>query len=90
MYKRQVLVSKRVLVGENKVPGVIGAKAIHMTTPAERKIALKLDQLYIDIGAPDKAAAQTWVHLGDYVSFFSPYQRKMCIRDRTLTAWSTP
>lgn len=70
----RVLVSKRVLVGEDKVPGVIGAKAIHMTTPAERKIALKMNQLYIDIGAPDKAAAESRVHLGDYVSFLSPYQ----------------
>ena len=33
------LVGKPVLVGRNLVPGVIGAKAIHMTTPEERKVA---------------------------------------------------
>lgn len=44
------LVGKSVIVGKDHLPGVIGAKPIHMTTPEERKTALKLDQMRIDMG----------------------------------------
>lgn len=44
------LVGKPVTIGRDHVPGVIGAKAIHLTTPEERKQVLKVDQLRIDIG----------------------------------------
>jgi tetrahedral aminopeptidase len=44
------LVGKQVLVGKNKVPGVIGARAIHLTTEEERKKKIPLDQLRIDVG----------------------------------------
>lgn len=46
------LVGKPVIVGRDHIPGVIGAKAIHLTTPDERKTALRLEQLRIDLG-PD-------------------------------------
>ena len=55
---RRVLLGKRVTVGEKKLPGVIGLKAIHLTTPEERKKVPKLTDLYIDIGAKNKADAQ--------------------------------
>lgn len=44
------LAGKPVLVGREHIPGVIGAKAVHLTTPEERKTALKLEQLRIDLG----------------------------------------
>ena len=44
------LVGKPVSIGRGHVPGVIGAKAIHLTTPEERQQVLKVDQLRIDIG----------------------------------------
>lgn len=44
------LVGKPVTIGRDHIPGVIGAKAIHLTTPEERKQVLKVDQLRIDIG----------------------------------------
>lgn len=65
----RVAVSKRVLIGEDAVPGVIGAKAIHLQTREEFKAALKHKDLYIDIGAKDKADAEKYVKLGDHVSF---------------------
>ncbi|HPL81720.1 MAG TPA: hypothetical protein PLU23_04360, partial [Anaerolineaceae bacterium] len=34
------LVGKQVIVGRDHVPGIIGAKAIHLTTPEERKQTL--------------------------------------------------
>lgn len=68
---RRVVIGKPVTVGENKVPGVIGLKAIHMTTKAERKKSPKVDELYIDVGAKDKAAAEKLVNVGDYGAFVS-------------------
>lgn len=69
----RVVVSKRVLIGENKVPGVIGAKAIHLQTPAERERVLSHKELRIDIGARNREAAEKLVSPGDYVSFDAPF-----------------
>lgn len=44
------LPGKPVIVGREHLPGVIGAKAIHLTTPDERKNTLKIDQMRIDMG----------------------------------------
>ncbi len=70
---KRVLVSKPVLVGKDKIPGVIGAKPIHLQNREEWKNALNIEQLYIDIGAEDKAAAEGLVSIGDYVIFDSEY-----------------
>lgn len=69
----RILVSKPVLIGKNKVPGVIGAKPIHLQTDDERKKPLTIDQLYIDIGANDRYEALGAVQLGDYVTFATSY-----------------
>lgn len=69
----RVLVSKRVLVGKNRVPGLIGYKAVHLQDAAECKTAVKTKQLYIDIGAPDRAAAEKLCGKGDYVTFDSGF-----------------
>ncbi len=44
------LVGKAVWVGKSHVPGVIGTKPVHLTTAKERKNAITLDSLRIDIG----------------------------------------
>jgi tetrahedral aminopeptidase len=44
------LPGKAVLVGREHLPGVIGAKPIHQTTPDERKNKIKLSSLRIDLG----------------------------------------
>lgn len=69
----RVIVSKKVLIGDDKVPGVIGAKAIHLQSAAERTKVLGHDQLYIDIGASDKASAERLVKPGDFVAFDSDW-----------------
>lgn len=69
----RVLVSKVVEIGTDKIRGVIGAKAIHLQEPDERKKALKHKQLYIDIGAKNKSDAEKKVSVGDYISFSSEY-----------------
>ncbi len=68
---RRILLGKQVTVGEKAVPGVIGLKAVHLTTAEERKKTPKLTELYIDIGAKDKEEALTQVELGDVCAFVS-------------------
>lgn len=68
---RRVVIGKPVAVGENKVLGVIGLKAIHMTTKAEREKTPKVDELYIDIGAKDRESAEKLVSVGDCGAFVS-------------------
>ena len=69
----RVIVSKRVLAGENSLPGVIGAMAIHLQSRADREKVLGYDDLYIDIGAKDKAEALEKCPPGSYACFDSPY-----------------
>ena len=69
----RVLLGQRVRVGEKKVPGVIGIKAVHMTTPEERKTCVKISDMYMDIGAQSKEQAEEVVRLGDYAAFDSDY-----------------
>jgi len=68
---RRVLLGKRVTVGDNKATGIIGLKAIHMTSPEERKRVPKLEEYYIDIGAKDKEEAEKLVSIGDCGVFVS-------------------
>ncbi|MEY8415197.1 M42 family metallopeptidase [Tissierella praeacuta] len=70
---KRILVSKPVLVGKDKIMGVIGAKPIHLQKKEEWKRALTLDELYIDIGVKSKEEAEKLVAIGDYVSFASDY-----------------
>jgi endoglucanase len=65
----RVLAGKRVVVGEEAIPGVIGLKAIHLLTAEERKKVAKVEQMYIDIGAEDEKDAAAAVRLGDYAVF---------------------
>lgn len=59
------LVAKPVIVGRDHVPGVIGAKPIHLTTPDERKKPLSLDNLRMDVGNE----ASSKVKVGDRATF---------------------
>ena len=68
-----VMVSKKVLVGENAINGVIGAKAIHLQKKSERNKGIEIEELYIDIGAKDKKDAEKRVSLGDFATFDSEY-----------------
>lgn len=65
------LLSKPVQIGSANIPGVIGAKAVHLQKKEEREKAVEIDKLYIDIGARDKEDAEKAVKVGDYISFLS-------------------
>ena len=64
------LPGKAVLVGADHVPGVIGARPIHLTTAEERKEKIPLDALRIDVGP-----GTTKVKLGDRAAFATRFQR---------------
>lgn len=66
---RRVLLGKRVFIGPNRVPAVVGSKPIHLTTKDERKSIPKLDQLYLDLGAENRTEAEKLVSLGDVAAF---------------------
>ena len=65
------LVGKPVLVGHDHIPGVIGAKPIHLTTSNERKNTISLDALRIDIGLEENPK----INVGDRATFATRFSR---------------
>ncbi len=63
----QVLVAQRIrFLGRNgDVFGVIGKKPIHLMKPDEREKASKITDLWVDIGAANKAEASEHLAIGD-------------------------
>jgi endoglucanase len=64
-----VLLAQRVdllATGGRKIPGSIGCKPPHFLKPAEREKVLKLESMYIDVGARNRAEVEEWgVMVGD-------------------------
>ncbi len=70
----RVIISKKVTVGDNKIPGVIGMKAVHLQKKSERETVPEVSSLYIDIGTKTKDDALSKVKLGDYVAFDTSFE----------------
>jgi tetrahedral aminopeptidase len=70
----RVLPARTVLIGEKRVPGVIGVKPVHLTERAERDKVMEWKQLCIDIGASGKAEAERLVQRGDCAVFATEYR----------------
>lgn len=66
---RRVIIGKKVKVGPRKLRGVIGIKAYHLVSEEEEKTPPKMEDLYVDIGAKNKAEAEKLVELGDQITF---------------------
>jgi putative aminopeptidase FrvX len=64
------LAGKAVLVGKDHLPGVIGARPIHLTTAEERKQKIPLDALRIDMGLGGGKVSP-----GDRAVFATRFQR---------------
>ena len=64
------LPGKAVLVGKENLPGVIGARPIHLTTPEELKHRIPLEDLRIDLGPGENK-----VKSGDRAVFATRFQR---------------
>lgn len=68
-FDERILPGLAVRVGKNKIPGVIGAKPVHLTTKEEREKPISEDKLFIDIGSN----AAKLVKKGDYAVLDSSY-----------------
>jgi len=62
----RLLLAKRVIVGEKRIPGVIPAPPIHLTKEEQMGQTIPIEQLVIDIGASSEEEAKGLVKLGDY------------------------
>lgn len=71
----RVVFGKSVRIGEQRLPGVIGAKALHQCSDEEKETPAKLSDLYIDIGAESREQAEEFVLPGDRAIFDSPFLR---------------
>jgi endoglucanase len=69
----RVLLGKRVRVGPDKLPGVIGAKPIHLLSSQERGKVVKIDSMRIDMGLTSKDAAIKKADLGTRAGFDTPF-----------------
>lgn len=68
-----VVIGRQVKVGKNEMPGVVGSKAVHKLTKAEREKKPEMESLYVDFGATDAEDAEKYVSLGDIIYFSSEY-----------------
>ena len=84
----QVVTGQRVVVYGRKGPvaGVIGKKPIHLLSEEDRKRPMKLQDLWIDIGAPNKEAAEELVEIGDCATVELAYREML---DERITAVAT-
>ncbi len=69
----RVMVSKTVSF-KNGISGVIGFKAVHLQTAAERKADVREEELFIDIGADSHDEALSLVKIGDTAVFKGDYE----------------
>ncbi len=67
----------------NIVRGVLGKKAVHMMRGADEPAKLKIEDVWIDIGAKDKEDAKKRVSIGDIITYSS--QIEMLSEDLIVT-----
>ena len=82
----RVIVGKRLLVGENAIPGLLGSKAIHLVKKDEFDNPTKTSDLYIDIGAESREEAEKLVSPGERAVFDSDFCEfgEDCVLGRAL------
>lgn len=70
----RLLLAKGVIVGQQRLPGVIVAPPVHLTELEQREQVIKIDQLKIDIGATSQDEAASLVKIGDYAVFDTRFE----------------
>lgn len=60
-----VIGGRRIILGENKLLGVVASKAIHLQKPEERGMCIPISEMYIDIGCTTKEDAKKHISVGD-------------------------
>ena len=64
-----VLVGKKVYVGSEKIPGILGLCPVHLQDKSKREGVPAEEDLYVDIGAASLEEAASMVSLGDTATF---------------------
>ena len=80
----RILPGKTVLVGKDKIPGVIGAKAIHLQEEKNSEL-IGSKEIYILILVLKKEEAEKFAPLGEYITFNSDFQEfgENCIKNKS-------
>lgn len=65
----RLLLAKRLVIGDNRVPGIIGAPVPHLQKGGSAQRVVDAGDLYVDIGASDDKGANGKVKVGDYATF---------------------
>ena len=75
----QLLPGKRVTIHTSKGPirGIIGRKPIHLIEEKEREKVQRFFDQFIDIGAQNQKEAETYVSIGDPITFTGGLERLM-------------
>lgn len=65
---QNIVMGRKVFVGENKIPGVIGSLPEHLLTPEQSEKAPPIEQCFIDVGAQSKEEVNSMgIKIGDGV-----------------------
>lgn len=67
---QRVILGRGVNLYRSGLTGVIGTKAVHQQTAEEKNRSVRVDEMFIDIGASSKEEALSQVKLGDSVAFY--------------------
>ncbi|MDM8519495.1 M42 family metallopeptidase [Anaerolineales bacterium HSG6] len=70
-FDKRVLLGKSLVIGKNRIPGVIGLKPIHLLDHTERQSVPSIKSMYIDVGANSKGG--TKVNIGDSATFSTQF-----------------
>lgn len=83
----RVIPGRHVWVTERRIPGVVGARAFHLTGSDERSRVISLDQMSVDLGCSSRAQVEEMgIELGDPVYFAAEFEMlgETMIRARAL------
>lgn len=69
----RILPGKRVIIGNDNLPGVIGVKPIHLQKKNEQEKPFEPESLFIDAGFKNSEEAEKYIVPGDYVSFSASF-----------------
>lgn len=74
-FDARALLGKVVQVGPKKLTGVIGLKPVHLLSTSQEDTVVKIDAMYIDVGAKDRSDAGKKVKVGDAATFLTDYHQ---------------
>ena len=74
-FDESIIPGRRVTIhsSDGPVPGVIGKTPIHLIKPDDRKKASEISSLWIDIGVKDAKEAESFVAIGDPVTYVEDF-----------------